>query len=105
MAKDLPVELWDPVWVHGPRQEVGEALVPPGPGAVPGAAVLVECHKVEGATVTVAVDVGGIGVVPVFLKLLPEHTLSGELRLQKVEGVIVVLESSFYKWFNSTLQT
>lgn len=82
LTQDFPVELRDPVWVHRPRQEVGEALVPPGPGSVPGAAVLVERHEVEGASVSVAVDVGGVGVVPVLFKLLPEHTLRREPRLQ-----------------------
>lgn len=86
LAQDLPVELRDPIRVHGSGQEVGEALVPPGPGAVPGAAILVEGHEVEGSSVTVAVEVGGVGVVPVLLKLLPEHTLSGEPCLQEVRG-------------------
>lgn len=58
VAQDLSVEFGYTVGIYGPGQEVGEALVSPGAGTVPGRAVLVERHEVVRSPVTVSVEVG-----------------------------------------------
>lgn len=83
MAQDLLVKLGYPLGVHGPGQEVRESLVPPRSGAVSGRAVFVERDEVVRAFLSVPVEVGGVSVVPVFLKLLPEDALGRQLLLQK----------------------
>lgn len=52
------------------------------PSSFPGRAVLVQGHVVEASRVRVLVQSGRVGVVPVLLKLLPEHTFSRQLLLQ-----------------------
>ena len=87
LTQPARVQLRHPVRVHGPGQEVGEPLVASGACPVPRRAVLVQRHEVVRASVAVAIDVGGVGVVPVLLKLLPEHALRGQLLLRAEEEV------------------
>lgn len=75
LAQDVPVQLRYSVRIHGPGQEVSEPLVSPRPRPIPGCPVFVQSHKVECASFSMPVDVGRVGVVPVFFKLLPENTL------------------------------
>ena len=81
VAQDLSVQLWHPLWVNRPGEEVSELLVPPGLCPVPGCAVLVQSYKVAGPFLSMLVEVGRVGVVPVFLKLLPEDTLGRQIFL------------------------
>lgn len=85
MTQDVPVQLWHPVGVHGPGQKVCEFLVPPGFSPVSGGPVFVQSHEVARPLVPVLVEVGGVGVVPVLLKLLPEDTFWSEFILEESE--------------------
>lgn len=52
------------------------------PAALPGRAVFVQGHVVEARRVVVLVEGGRVRVVPVLLKLLPEHALRRQLPLR-----------------------
>lgn len=82
VSQDIPVQLWHAVRVHRPRQEVCKFLVPPGFSPIPWCPVFIQRHKIMCPFGSVFVQVGGICVVPVLLKLLLEHTLSRELFLK-----------------------
>lgn len=69
----------------------------PGFRPVPWRAILIQCHKVARPFVSVFVEVGGVCVIPVLLKLLPEDTFSCELLLgggkQRVQHKLLLRKS------------
>lgn len=91
LTQNVFVQLWNSVWIYRPWKEVSEPLMSPWPCPITRRPVFVQGHKVKGAFLSVSVDVGGVGVVPVFLKLLPEDTFCWQLRLQ-TESMMVSLE-------------
>lgn len=69
-----------------------EALVPPRASSVPRRPVFVEGYVIMGSSLAVSIQVRRVSVVPVLLKLLPEHTLGRQLFLKekKRQGLITL---------------
>lgn len=63
-----------------------EALVPPRAGSISRRSVFVEGHVIMRSSLAVSIQVRRVSVVPVLLKLLPEHTLRCQLILRENEG-------------------
>lgn len=78
----VPVQFRYSIRVDRPGQEVSKPLVSPRSRAISRRPIFVESNKVKRAFFSMPIDVGRVGVVPVFFKLLPKNTFRGELFLQ-----------------------
>ncbi len=66
--------------------EMREALVPPRASSISRRPVFVEGYVIMRSSFAVPIQVRRVSVVPVLLKLLPEHTLRCQLFLREKEA-------------------
>lgn len=91
MSQGVFVKLGHAVWVDRSWEEVREALVPPGSSTVSRSAIFVQSDEVVWPLLTVPVQVGRVGVVPVLLEVLMENTLCRQLFLQEIRRKVMRL--------------
>lgn len=87
LAQYVPVQFRYSIRVDGPWQEVSKPLMAPRSCSVSGCPIFVESNKVKRAFFSMPIDVGRVGVVPVFFKLFSKNTFCWQLILQGQRNV------------------